>query len=60
VTIAPSIIEARGDLAYAYWLLTCVQDECAVELHFLMVLRKEKDGAWRIAREFLAADSPTR
>jgi ketosteroid isomerase-like protein len=24
-----------------------------------MVLRKEADGAWRIAREFLAADSST-
>jgi ketosteroid isomerase-like protein len=24
-----------------------------------MVLRKQTDGAWRIAREFLAADSPS-
>jgi ketosteroid isomerase-like protein len=30
-----------------------------VTLRFLMVLRKEPDGAWRIAREFLAAESPT-
>jgi ketosteroid isomerase-like protein len=30
-----------------------------VTLRFLMVLRKEVDGAWRIAREFLAAESPT-
>ena len=59
VTITPSIIEARDDLAYAYGLFTCVQDERPVTLRFLMVLRKEADGAWRIAREFLAAESPT-
>ena len=58
VTITPSIIEARDDLAYAYGLFTCVQDEGPVALHFLMVLRKRADGAWRIAREFLAAESP--
>ncbi len=58
VTITPSIIEARDDLAYAYGLFTCVQDERPVTLRFLMVLRKEADGAWRIAREFLTADSP--
>lgn len=59
MTITPSIIEARDDLAYAYGLFTCVQDEHPVTLRFLMVLRKEADGAWRIAREFLAAESPT-
>ena len=59
VTITPSIIEARDDLASAYGLFTCVQDERPVSLRFLMVLRKEDDGAWRIAREFLAAESPT-
>jgi ketosteroid isomerase-like protein len=58
VTITPSVIEARGDLAYAYGLFTCVQDERHVTLRFLMVLRKEADCAWRIAREFLAAESP--
>jgi ketosteroid isomerase-like protein len=47
------------DLAYAYGLFTCIQDERPVTLHFLMVLRKEADGTWRIAREFLAAESPT-
>ena len=55
VTIAASIIEARDDLAYAYGLFTCIQDERPVTC-FLMVLRKEADGAWRIAREFLAAE----
>jgi ketosteroid isomerase-like protein len=58
VTITPSIIEARDDLAYACGLFTCVQDERLVSLRFLMVLRKEADGAWRIAREFLAAEPP--
>lgn len=59
VTITPSIIEARENLAYACGLFTCVQDERPVTLRFLMVLRREADGAWRIAREFLAAESPT-
>jgi ketosteroid isomerase-like protein len=59
VTITPSIIEARDDLAYAYGVFMCVQDERPVTLRFLMVLRKEVDGAWRIAREFLADESPT-
>jgi ketosteroid isomerase-like protein len=55
VTITPATIEAREDLAYASGLFSCVQEERPVTLHFLMVLRKEVDGAWRIAREFLAA-----
>jgi hypothetical protein len=38
-------------------LFTCVQYERAVALHFLMVLRKEKNAAWRIACEFFAAGS---
>ena len=55
VTLTPSAIEARDDLAYACGVFSCVQDDRPVTLHFLMVLRKEADGAWRIAREFLAA-----
>jgi ketosteroid isomerase-like protein len=55
VTLTPSSIEARDDLAYACGVFACVQAESPVTLHFLMVLRKEADGAWRIAREFLAA-----
>jgi ketosteroid isomerase-like protein len=58
VTLTPSTIEARDDLAYAYGLFTCIQNDNLVTLRFLMVLRKQTDGAWRIAREFLAADSP--
>ena len=59
VTLTPSAIEARDDLAYAYGLFTCIQNDSPVTLRFLMVLRKQTDGAWRIAREFLAADSPS-
>jgi ketosteroid isomerase-like protein len=59
VTLTPSAIEARDDLAYAYGLFTCIQNDSVVTLRFLMVLRKQTDGAWRVAREFLAADSPS-
>lgn len=59
VTLTPSAIEARDDLAYAYGLFTCIQNDSRVALRFLMVLRKQTDGAWRVAREFLAADSPS-
>lgn len=59
VTLTPSAIEARDDLAYAYGLFTCIQNDSPVTLRFLMVLRKQTDGAWRVAREFLAADSPS-
>jgi ketosteroid isomerase-like protein len=55
VTITPSTIEARDDLAYACGVFGCVQDGRSVTLHFLMVLRKGTDGAWRIAREFLVS-----
>ena len=55
VTLAPSTIEVRDDLAYACGLFSCVQEDSPVTLHFLMVLRKQTDGAWRIAREFLVA-----
>ena len=59
VTLAPSAIEARDGLGYAYGLFTCIQNGSPVKLRFLMVLRKQADGAWRVAREFLAADSPS-
>jgi ketosteroid isomerase-like protein len=55
VEITPSSIEARDDLAYACGVFSCVHDDQPVTLHFLMALRKEADGSWRIAREFLAA-----
>jgi ketosteroid isomerase-like protein len=59
VTLTPSAIEARDDLAYAYGLFACIQNDSHVTLRFLMVLRKQSDGAWRVAREFLAADPPS-
>ena len=59
VTLTPSTIEVRDDLAYAYGLFTCIQNDSRVALRFLMVLRKQTDGAWRVACEFLAADSPS-
>jgi ketosteroid isomerase-like protein len=55
VTLTPSTIEVRDDLAYACGRFSCVQEDSPVTLRFLMVLRKEPDGAWRIAREFLVA-----
>lgn len=64
VTITPHTIEGRGDLAYAYGRFTCVAEGTAdrpggpVALRFLMVCRKEPDGVWRIAREFMAAEDP--
>jgi ketosteroid isomerase-like protein len=65
VTITPYKIEGRHDLAYAHGLFTCSTEGTEerpggpVALRFLMVLRKELDGAWRIAREFLGAESPS-
>ena len=58
VTLTPSAIEARDGLAYAYGVFGCVQNHSRVTLRFLMVLRKQADGAWRVAREFLAEDAP--
>lgn len=59
VTVTPYKIEGRHDLAYAYGLFTCIQDGSPLAMRFLMVLRKEPDGVWRIAREFLAAETPS-
>ncbi len=64
VRITPYDIEGRQDLAYAYGLFTCVVDPAEgrpggrVAMRFLMVLRREPDGVWRIAREFLSAEAP--
>jgi ketosteroid isomerase-like protein len=57
VTLTPTAIEARDDLAYAYGLFSCIQNDSPVTFRFLMVLRKQADGAWRVAREFLASDT---
>ena len=55
VVLTPSTVEVGDDLAYACGRFSCVQEDRPVTLNFLMVLRKETDGAWRIAREFLVA-----
>jgi ketosteroid isomerase-like protein len=57
VTITPQTIERRNDLAYAYGRFTCVDAGNAVAMRFLMALRRELDGKWRIAKEFLADES---
>jgi ketosteroid isomerase-like protein len=59
VTVTPHKIEGRHDLAYAYGLFSGIRDGSPLAMRFLMVLRKEPDGVWRIAREFLAAESPS-
>jgi len=65
VTVTPYNIEGREDLAYAEGLFTCVTNPTdanpggLVRLVFLMVLRKESDGVWRIAREFLSPEAPS-
>ena len=64
VTITPYSIDGRNDLAYAEGLFTCLTDPTEaspggpVRLLFLMVLRRESDGVWRIAREVLSAEVP--
>lgn len=60
VTITPYNIDGCHDVAYADGLLTCIvgrtedSSGVATAMLFLMVLRKESDGVWRIAREFLS------
>jgi ketosteroid isomerase-like protein len=53
VTLTPDAIERRGDLAYAYGSFSCIDRGRPMAMRFLMVLRKESDGNWRIQREFL-------
>jgi ketosteroid isomerase-like protein len=48
---APDAIEQRGDLAYAYGSFSCIDRGRPVAMRFLMVLRKESDGNWRVQRE---------
>jgi ketosteroid isomerase-like protein len=64
VTITPYRIEGRHDLAYAHGLFTRIIDPTEgspggpVAMRFLMVWRKESDGIWRIAAEFLSNEAP--
>ena len=63
-TLIPHSTIANGRLACVYGLFTCFVDRTEawegrqVALRFLIVWRKEPDGAWRIAREFLNPDVP--
>jgi ketosteroid isomerase-like protein len=62
VTPEPATIDVRGDLAHALGRLSCgagPPDGQRAEwpAHFLMVLRKDPDGAWHIAREFITPHS---
>ena len=59
IKITPHTIEGDGRLAYVYGDFACMAGRThtspgtPTSLYFLMVLRKEADGAWRIAREIL-------
>ena len=62
VVLEPEHIEVSGDLAYAFGRFTCDVDAAeglrvALEAHFLMVLRKDVEGTWLIAREFITPAS---
>ena len=59
IKITPRTIDGDGRFAYVYGDFACLAGPThtgpgtPMSLYFLMVLRKEPDGAWRIAREFL-------
>jgi ketosteroid isomerase-like protein len=62
VSLKPYATEGHGNLAYAYGLFSCFIGRTAtsvgtpIDLRFLTVWRKEADGVWRIAKEFLNTD----
>jgi ketosteroid isomerase-like protein len=61
--ISPESIIGEAGLASVFGHFSCtVLDPDAgqidVACHFLMVLRKESDGVWRVARECLVDDAP--
>jgi ketosteroid isomerase-like protein len=58
VTLTPRAIERRDDLAYAYGDFGCTIQGQGVAMRFLMALRKETDGNWRIVCEFLLDVNP--
>jgi len=59
VLLEPHITEGHGNLACVYGRFSCLVGRTpaspgtSVALRFLIVWRKEADGVWRIAREFL-------
>lgn len=62
VSLNPEATEGHGNLAYVYGHFSCFVGRTAtsigtpIDLRFLMVWRKEADGVWRIAKEFLNTD----
>ncbi|HEY3529552.1 MAG TPA: nuclear transport factor 2 family protein [Nocardioides sp.] len=59
--ITPESILGDGRLASVFGQFTCaIPDPAAgridVTCHFMLVLRKEDDGVWRVARECLVQD----
>jgi ketosteroid isomerase-like protein len=66
VSLKPEATEGHGNLAYVYGRFSCFIGRTAssagtpVDLRFLMVWRKEADGIWRIAKEFLNPDEAQR
>jgi ketosteroid isomerase-like protein len=64
VTVTPFKIEGSGNLASVYGRFSCLVGRSAtspgstVAMRLLMVWRKESDGAWRIAHEFLNTEVP--
>ena len=62
VSLQPLATEGHGNLAYVYGRFSCFVGRTAVSvgapihLRFLIVWRKESDGVWRIAKEFLNPD----
>lgn len=63
--ISPESIVGEGGLASVFGHFSCaIPDPAAgridVACHFMLVLRKEDDGVWRVARECLVDDdAPT-
>jgi ketosteroid isomerase-like protein len=62
VSLTPYSTEGHGRLACVYGLFTGVigrtaySEGQAVAMRFLILWRKESDGVWRIAKEFLNTD----
>ena len=62
VALTPYETEGQGRLACVYGFFTCVVGRTAssdgqpIAMRFLIVWRKESDGVWRIAKEFLNTD----
>lgn len=61
--IRPESIVGEGGLASVFGHVSCAIDDpeagwIDVACHFMLVLRKESDGVWRVARECVVDDVP--